>query len=273
MRPHVRALLLVPCCAALLLDGRSAPGQPKPDDRRATIVIRLPADAELTVDGKATTQTGEVRRFVSTPLEPGRRYTYTIKALIEPNNYTKITRTREVEVKPGTTVEVDLRTADPKHPDDIVIRYVPTPQPVVDAMLKLAGVKKGDVVYDLGCGDGRIVVTAVKDFGADRGVGYDLDPQRIAESRANAKEAGVSDRVEFRQENVLKIKDFKPVTVVTLYMSDELDEAMRPALQKGLRPGSRIVSHRFRMGDWKPDKTITLTHEGEEYELHLWTIK
>src|SRR5207245_485471 len=189
------------------------------------------------------------------------------------NNYTTITRTRKVSVMAGQEVDADLRQADDKQPDKIVIRYVPTPKEVVEAMLKLAEVGKDDVVYDLGCGDGRIVITAVEKFGAQRGVGVDIDPQRIRESKDNARAHQVADRVEFRQGDVLDIKDLSSASVVTLYMSDDLNLRLRPILQKTLKPGARVVSHRFTMGDWKPLKTITVTdRDGEKYRLHLWKI-
>jgi uncharacterized protein (TIGR03000 family) len=244
----------------------------QPDARRATVVVKIPEGAKLSVDGQATTQTGTLRRFTSPPLEAGKSYGYTLVAVIEPNNYTTITRTRKITVLAGKATEVDMTTKDAKQPDNIVIRWVPTPEPVVEAMLKLARVGKDDVVYDLGCGDGRIVVTAVKDFGAKRGVGFDIDPERIKESKARAKMEKVEDKAEFRQENVLKIKDFSPATVVTLYMSDDLNEAVRPDLVKTLKPGSRIVSHRFLMGDWKPEQTKVIPFEGDEYQVHLWTV-
>ena len=152
------------------------------------------------------------------------------------------------------------------------VPYVPTPQVVVDEMLKMANVGKDDVVYDLGCGDGRIVIAAVGKFDARRGVGVDIDPERIRDSRANARRAGVEDRVEFRQGDVLKIKDLSEATVVTLYMSQEVNLRLRPALRKVLKPGARVVSHYFTMGDWKPDRTETVTGRGGEYEIHLWTI-
>ena len=152
--------------------------------------------------------------------------------------------------------------------------YLPTPQSVVVEMLKFAGVKESDVVYDLGCGDGRIVVTAVKGYKAKKGVGIDIDPQRIKESKKAAKDAQVEDRVEFREGDVLKLKDVSEATVVTLYLFPEVNERLAPMLRKSLKPGARIVSHDFLMGDWKPEKQIDEKDaDGEVHTLYLWTIE
>src|SRR5262249_44893849 len=129
-----------------------------------------------------------------------------ITAFWEPNNYTKITRPRKVTAKDGE-ITVDFRKPSDKEKDDIVVRFVPTPQEFVDAMCKLAKVTKDDVVYDLGCGDGRMVITAVKKFGAKRGVGVDIDPDLVKKCKESAKAAGVADKVEFRVGDVLKVED------------------------------------------------------------------
>jgi SAM-dependent methyltransferase len=148
--------------------------------------------------------------------------------------------------------------------------YVPTPQDVVDRMLALAKVTKSDVVYDLGCGDGRIVVTAAKQFGA-KGVGVDIDPQRIKESEANAKAAGVQHLVSFKLQDAMTV-DVSPATVVTLYLLSASNVKLRPVLTKQLRPGVRIVSHAFTMGDWAPDKTDEFADQnGTMRTLYLWT--
>ena len=169
------------------------------------------------------------------------------------------------EVKPQVTPEVRQQTQEIKKD----VPYVPTPQNVVDEMLKLANVTKDDVVYDLGCGDGRLVITAVQKFGARRGFGVDIDPQRIAESNANAKTAGVTDRVKFAVQDLFQT-DLKDATVVTLYLLPEVNLKLRPKLMSELRPGTRVVSHSFDMGDWKPEKTLTVTPGGQR--LYLWTI-
>ena len=148
--------------------------------------------------------------------------------------------------------------------------YVPTPQDVVDRMLDLAGVTADDVVYDLGCGDGRIVITAAQRFGA-RGVGVDIDPQRIAESIANAERAGVQHLVRFVEQDAM-LTDVSEATVVTLYLLSSSNAKLRPMLTRQLGPGARIVSHAFSMGaTWEPDATDRFEDErGNTRTLYLW---
>jgi SAM-dependent methyltransferase len=146
------------------------------------------------------------------------------------------------------------------------VPYVPTPPNVVGRMLEIAGVDSSDVVYDLGCGDGRIVIAAAKDFGA-RGVGIDIDPERISEARANAKKAGVSDRVQFVEQDLFKA-DIGKATVVALYLLPEVNLRLQPKLMRELKPGTRIVSHSFDMGDWKPERT----EEVDGRTIYFWTV-
>jgi len=147
--------------------------------------------------------------------------------------------------------------------------YVPTPQAVVDRMLALAEVTSKDVVYDLGCGDGRIVITAAQKFGA-RGVGVDIDPERIEESRENAKKAGVTNLVSFKVQDATKV-DVSPASVVTLYLLSSSNLKLRPILTRQLKPGSRIISHAFSMGDWEPFRTDTFQDDnGYTRTLYLW---
>ena len=155
-------------------------------------------------------------------------------------------------------------------PQHSLAPYVPTPQDVVDRMLALAEVTKDDVVYDLGCGDGRIVVTAAKRYGA-RGVGVDIDPRRIEESVANARAAGVERLVEFRLQDAMTV-DVSPATVVTLYLLSSSNAKLRPLLTRQLRPGARIVAHAFSMGPtWPADTIDQFTNaDGDETTLYLW---
>jgi SAM-dependent methyltransferase len=147
------------------------------------------------------------------------------------------------------------------------VPFEPTPPYIVDEMLKLAGVRKGDVVYDLGCGDGRIVIGAAQRFGA-RGVGIDIDPQRIKESLGNARAAGVLDRVSFRNEDLFEA-DIAQATVVTLFLWPEVNLKLRPKLWRDLKPGTRVVSYYWDMGDWAPEKQVDVKNG---HSVYLWTI-
>jgi len=147
------------------------------------------------------------------------------------------------------------------------VPYVPTRPEVVEAMLKLANVSSKDVLYDLGCGDGRIVITAAKEYGAT-GKGIDIDPVRIGEAKANAQKAGVAEKVTFAVGDLFK-SDFSPASVVTLYLLPAINLKLRPQLLKQLKPGTRIVSHAFDMGDWKPEKTVQVDGGAT---IYLWTV-
>lgn len=149
------------------------------------------------------------------------------------------------------------------------VPYVPTHERIVAEMLKVAKVGKNDVLYDLGSGDGRIPITAAKRFGT-RGVGVDIDPTRITEARENAKKAGVSDKVKFMQQDLFET-DIKEATVVTLYLLPEVNMRLRPKLLADLKPGTRVVSHNYDMGDWKPLQTITLKVP-EEHTIYYWVV-
>jgi SAM-dependent methyltransferase len=151
----------------------------------------------------------------------------------------------------------------PARTPDVV--YVPTPPEVVDEMLRLARVTGKDVLYDLGSGDGRIPVTAAKRFGT-RGLGIDIDPQRIEEANANARAAGVADKVKFVLGDLFEL-DLSPATVITLYLLPQLNLKLRPTLWK-LKPGTRIVSHEFDMGDWKPERTVKVGSRS----VHFWRV-
>ena len=171
--------------------------------------------------------------------------------------------------KPKPAAEESPSPANPQKPEAVRIPdviYVPTPQEVVDKMLLMAAVKEGDVLYDLGSGDGRIVVTAAKRYKV-RGVGIDIDPQRIREAQENARVAGVTDLVQFRNEDLFQT-NISEATVVTLYLLESLNEKLRPKLLRDLKPGTRIVSHAFRMGSWEPERT----EEVNGNMIYYWTV-
>lgn len=161
--------------------------------------------------------------------------------------------------------------APPRDPD---VPYVPTTPEAVEAMLKLGQVKKTDLLYDLGCGDGRIVIAAAKNFGA-RGVGIDIDPQRIKEARENARRAGVEDLVRFELGDLFEAK-FAEATVVTLFLLPRINLKLKPQLLEQLKPGTRVVSNTFDMGEWKAEKEASVDNEdfdtGLSRKFFLWTI-
>jgi SAM-dependent methyltransferase len=146
-----------------------------------------------------------------------------------------------------------------------IVPFVPTPQEVVDKMIELAGVKEGDVVYDLGSGDGRIVITAAKK-GA-RAVGFDVDGDLVKDSQENIRKAGLEKLAEIKQQDILTV-DLSPATVVTMYLLPDVNLKLKPNILKQLKPGSRVVSHAFDMGDWKPDKTERVNGR----TIYLWSI-
>ncbi|MFO0928766.1 MAG: class I SAM-dependent methyltransferase [Gemmataceae bacterium] len=281
-----RALVFIVAFLAVFIPIRAE--APPAESNAAILELTLPKSSDppdwdpeqvskLVVDGKDYSTPRVTKRTIKVEPKKGSdsvRVVYTFW----PNTYTRFIRTRVVKVEKGKTVAVNLEKPDPSQPDKIFVIFVPTPDKVVDAMCKLAKIGKDDVVYDIGCGDGRLVIQAVKKYGAKKAVGIDINPTRIRECRENAKKAGVTDRVTFLQKDALTIKDFSEASVVLVYLSDALNEAARPTLQRTMKPGSRIVSHRFLMGEWKPEKTESLrvTDDGgdeDDYDLHLWTIK
>ncbi len=169
-----------------------------------------------------------------------------------------------------TTIETPASPnveAPERDPD---VPYVPTPNEVVTQMLQIANVKKGDVLYDLGSGDGRIVISAAQKYGT-RGVGIDINPERISEANANAKAAKVTDRVQFRQQDLFKT-DLSEATVVTLYLLPDINVKLRPQLFKQLKPGTRIVSHDFDMGEWKPERVVQVQGPTRQHTVYYWVV-
>ena len=249
----------------------TAPQSSSPDVNSVAtrITVLVPeGNAELTVDGKAVPGSGPSRSVESTASMGNAQHTFTV--LWRPNSYTIMTRSKTVSVRAGDPAVVDLTIDDPS--DRARIIYVPTPQDVVDEMIKLAGVTSEDVVYEPGCGDARITIAAIR-AGARRGICVDIEPSRVEDSRKKVKDAGLQDWIDVRLGDALDVHDLSEVTVVFLYMGDQFDLLIRPVLWRNLKVGSRVVSHRFTMGDWAPDRTIIVTTaEADDYFVHLWTV-
>jgi precorrin-6B methylase 2 len=270
------ALIAVWLAAGTFVAPQTAPAQTRAErtvNTRVTVVVPH-TDAELKVNGVPMTKTGAVRTLdLPTPRDAK---DFTFEVSWRPNSYTVEFRKAVVPiVKPGSPLNVDLTVPMPGDRAEVI--YVPTPPDIVSEMVKLAAVKPTDVVFELGCGDARILIATVKEGGAARGVGVDLSHERVTESTENVKKAGLSEKIEIREGDIFDDKvtaGLENATLVMLYMSDELNLMLRPKLQRLLKKGARIVSHRFIMGDWTPDRTENVTGEDSSpYKLHLWTIK
>jgi uncharacterized protein (TIGR03000 family) len=234
----------------------------------------FPNEAALFVENALVEGSGDLRIVESGPLESGRTYRYLFTVKWRSVGYSELVRSKTVEFVAGDIVRIDLTRDEGNDRSQVV--YVPTPNQIAAAMVALAHITPDDVVYEPGCGDARITIAAVK-AGARRGIGVDIDPDRVAEARANVKSAGLEDRIEIRQGDALDIKDLSNATVVFLFMGPEFNLLFRPVLWKQLEVGARVVSHEFTMGnDWTPDRSISTTDAefawAGQFDLHLWTI-
>jgi SAM-dependent methyltransferase len=251
--------------------------------------VRLPAFKEfldrdpprrnrLTIDGEERVLSPSQSGTVLVVDHPAEGESAELELSFWPVSYSNTFRKRTVPLRRGQTVTVDLTKADPQRPDHHEAIYFPTPPVLTEAMIRLAGVGKDDDVLDIGCGDGRLVISAVKDHGAKSGVGVDIRQELVDLCRDKAREAGVADRCQFRVEDALKMTDLSPYSVVFLYLGEDLTERLRPLLQKTLRPGARVVSNTFRAGEWKPDevkkvKCLNNYDKEQEFTLYLWRLK
>jgi uncharacterized protein (TIGR03000 family) len=235
-----------------------------PDQVR--IKVYLPADAVLHVDGAQTQATGEIRNFISPPLTRGKKYVYTLRATWKEGGK-EVSSERTAHLEAGLDVIVDFRepvqSAENLEADTI------------EQLLKLAGVKKGDVIYDPKCGDGRVLIAAAQKFGA-KGIGFETDSQRVNEATENIKKSGVADSVSIKLQE-MAAQDFKDANVVALHLSPEGNVKLMPQLAK-LSPGTRIVSNDADMKGAKPAKKVSISAkvpnagEMKEHTLYLWIV-
>jgi uncharacterized protein (TIGR03000 family) len=267
------ALLVV---RSLLVTGISFaedPKKPQPAKNAAkapaTLRILIHEKAKLRVDEVHTKSTGAERLFTTPDLDVGKTYTFTLKWTY-PDRGTTVTRMAVIQFQPGKEKLIDLR----KGSKDVLssqIIYVPTDEAIVDKMLEMAKITKEDVVYDLGCGDGRIVVTAAKQFGA-RGVGIDIDPDRIKDSLANVKKNKVEKLVEIRQGDALLVADISKATVVMLYMLPEFQAKLAPILKRELKKGTRVVAHDYVLPGWEAAQEEEVAGIFRPHALYLYRV-
>lgn len=256
-RSLVLAVTLLACLAPV---GTFAQEQRK----TVTVEVYLPEGARLFIEDREMKSRGVMRRFVSPPLAPG-KYVYTIKAII-PDPTGPRTVTHRVDVRPGDFESIDLRGPGERPIADV--EYEPTPQKVVDVLLRMARVTDKDVLWDLGCGDGRIPVMAARQYGC-KAVGFDIDPERVKDSRANARREGVERLVTIEQRDIFTLDLSEGPTVVTLYLLPRLNARLLPQLRK-LPADARVISVAHRMADIKPDEHIVVDSELGAFDLYLW---
>jgi uncharacterized protein (TIGR03000 family) len=261
-----RTVLVLACLIGLGLSSRPALGQ----SPRKTILLEilLPEDARLFIEGQDTKTTGSMRSFESPPLPPG-KYTYTIKAIV-PGPKGPQTITRHIDVRPGDFESIDLRPRrDGERVPDVL--YEPTPQEAVEALLDLARLKVDDVLWDLGCGDGRIPVTAARKFGIEAR-GFEIDPKYLKEARANVQKNGVDKLVAIEDRDIFTLDLSRGPTVITLYLLPSLNAKLLPQLQR-LPAGARVLSIGHRLADIPPDQQVTVDTQDGEYTLYLWRVE
>jgi uncharacterized protein (TIGR03000 family) len=275
---------------ALLLAAAPAAAQqaPQPDALPAVLHVRLPADAELTVDGKKTRQTGPLRHFFSPPLLPGKSYHYTFVWSFRKDGK-PITLKKIVNVRAGDDLPVNLldekgddkkTTKPPKDPDDAgdkptnkkpvkapELVFVPPPSEILEKMLETADIKKSDVVYNLGCGDGRIVLAAAKKYEC-KAYGFDNDEKNVRAAEKKVADQKLDKRVTIKKQDIFEV-DLTPASVVLIYLSPEANSKLVPQLEK-LKPGSRIVSYDFKIEDYKPDRDDKVIIGDSTHHVYLW---
>jgi uncharacterized protein (TIGR03000 family) len=232
-----------------------------------TVEVYLTEGTQLFIEGQEKAYKGPKRRFVSPPLAPG-KYTYTIKAII-PGPIGSETVTHRLDVRPGDFESIDLRPPGKRPITDV--EYEPTPQKAVDALLRLAKVTREDVIWDLGCGDGRIPVTAAKEYGC-KASGFEIDLERVKDSLANVRKHGLERLVTIERRDIFTLDLSKGPTIVTLYLLPSLNAKLLPQLRK-LPPGARVISVAHRMADIKPDEQIVVDTELGEFDVYLWKVE
>ena len=281
----VLAALLLPA-PALVAQDNTGPAEP------AYLTVKLPADAKLQIGDRLTQQTAATRRFVSPPLPVNspKRFTYVVKVTFKDEDGKDVTKEQTVQVTPGQTAELAPTTAKaddkakggdkpkaddkakgeekkPKRPPDVI--FVGTPVEVVEEMLKVANVKKEDLLYDLGCGEGIIVITASKKVGC-KTVGYEIDSDLVKVAKEKVKEAKVEDLCTIEEKDIFTL-DLTKATVIATYLLDDLNGRLVPQLKK-MKEGTRIVMHDYDIPGYKPDKTTKVDVKGKEHRVHLYTI-
>ena len=253
------------------LTGMAAFAQAPANATRSKVKVSVPQeDAELVIEGKSTRTVGKTREYDTPDLEPGKKYLYEFKVVWKPNKFTTLTRTRVVKFVAGDEVEVDLTAAQPTDTADVVLK--PATPDVLKDLADAAKLTKDDVVFEPKAADARGLIAAVT-AGAKRAVGVQPDADKVKAIKAAVKKAELEGKIDVQQVAPAECKDYAEATVVLLYLGEEGNVALLPVLLRDVKAGTRIVSYRFKMGDWKPTATRKGTNaDGDEYEIYTWTV-
>lgn len=253
------------------LTGMAAFAQAPANATRSKVKVSVPQeDAELVIEGKSTRTVGKTREYDTPDLEPGKKYLYEFKAVWKPNKFTTLTRTRVVKFVAGDEVEVDLTAAQPTDTADVLLK--PATPDVLKDLADAAKLTKDDVVFEPKATDARGLIAAVT-AGAKRAVGVQADADKVKAIKAAVKKAELEGKIDVQQVAPAECKDYAEATVVFLYLGEEGNVALLPVLLRDVKAGTRVVSYRFKMGDWKPTATRKGTNaDGDEYEIYTWTV-
>lgn len=264
-------LLVVLVSLLASLTGRAAFAQQPVPTTRSKVKVTVPQeDAELYIEGKLTRTAGKSREYDTPALEPDTKYLYELKVVWKPDKFTTLTRTRTIQFVAGDEVVVDLGVPQPTDTADVTVK--PAPADVIAELVKVAAIGTEDVAFEPSTTDARVLVEAVK-AGAKRAVGVQLDADKVKAAKATVAKAELEGKIDILQLAPVDCKDYAEATVVFLHAGEEVNLALRPVLLRDMKAGSRIVSYRFGMGDWKPTATTQgTTSEGDEYEIYTWTV-
>ncbi len=254
------------------LTGRQAfAQQPPPGGTRSMVKVTVPAaDAELLIDGQTTRTTGKSREYVTPELEAGKKYAYELRVVWKPDPFTTLSRTRTIKFVAGEDVPVDMTAPQPTDTADVQLKAAPAD--AVTDVVKAAAITKNDVVFEPKTTDARFVIEAVK-AGAKRGVGVQPDADKLKAAKAAVTKAELEGKIDLHQTDATEEKDYAEATVVILYTGEEANLILRPVLLAAVKPGTRIVSYRFSMDDWKHSVAYKGTNaDGDAYEVFVWTV-
>ena len=253
------------------LTGRNAFAQPGPGSVRSKVKVNLPqADAELYIEDKLTKTTGQVREFETPETTPGQKYLYELRVVWKPNKFTTMTRTRTVKFVGGEEVAIDMTQALPTDRADSTVKAAT--DDAIAELVKAAEIGPRDIAFELKSTDARVLIAAVK-AGAKRGVALQADAEKMKGPKAKVKAAELEGKIDLMPVDASECRDYADATVVFLNLGEEVNLALRPVLLRELKAGTRIVSYRYGLGDWKPTTTAKgVNSDGENYEIFSWII-